>query len=52
MKDLGALCLLYVHPLVFIPGDSKGKEEAISIKRFVFFAFRKEKLCGLRVLCG
>jgi len=29
---LCALCFLFVHPLVFIPGGSKGKEEPISIK--------------------
>jgi len=31
-KDLCALCLLFVHPLVFNPGGSKGKEESLSIK--------------------
>jgi hypothetical protein len=50
--DLCALCFLFVHPLVFIPGGSKGKEESISIKGFVFFVFPDKKLCGLRVLCG
>jgi hypothetical protein len=30
--DLCDLCFLFVHPLVFIPGGSKGKEESISIK--------------------
>jgi len=29
---LCALCLLFVHPFVFIPGGSKGKEESIFIK--------------------
>jgi hypothetical protein len=29
---LCALCLLFVHPLVFNPGGSKGKEESLSIK--------------------
>jgi hypothetical protein len=29
---LCALCFLFVHPLVSIPGGSKGKEESISIK--------------------
>jgi len=31
-NDLCALCLLFVHPLVFNPGGSKGKEESLSIK--------------------
>jgi len=31
-NDLCALCFLFVHPLVSIPGGSKGKEEAILIK--------------------
>jgi hypothetical protein len=31
-NDLCALCLLFVHPLVFIPGGSKGKGEPILIK--------------------
>jgi len=31
-NDLCALRLLFVHPLVFTPGGSKGKEESISIK--------------------
>jgi hypothetical protein len=31
-NDLCALCSLFVHPLVFVPGKSKGKEESISIK--------------------
>jgi hypothetical protein len=31
-NDLCALCFLFVHPLVFIPGRSKGKEESTSIK--------------------
>jgi hypothetical protein len=30
--DLCALCLLFVHPLVFIPGASEDKEESISVK--------------------
>jgi len=51
-NDLCALCLLFVHPLVFNPRGSKGKEESISIKGFVVFAFTKKKLCGLCVLCG
>jgi hypothetical protein len=51
-NDLCALCLLFVHPLVFIPGGSKGKGESISIKGFVFFVFTKKKLCDLCVLCG
>jgi len=31
-NDLYALCLLFVPPLVFILGGSKGKEESILIK--------------------
>jgi len=31
-NDLCALCLLFVHPLAFNPGGSKGKEESLSIK--------------------
>jgi len=31
-NDLCALFFLFVHPLVSIPGGSKGKEEAIFIK--------------------
>jgi hypothetical protein len=30
--DLCALCFLFVHPLVFNPGGSKGKEKSISIR--------------------
>jgi hypothetical protein len=30
-KDLCALCLLFVHPLLFITGGSKGKEGSISV---------------------
>jgi hypothetical protein len=48
-NDLCVLCFLFVHPLVFIPGGSKGKEGSISIKGFVFFVFPKKKLCDL---CG
>ena len=51
-NDLCALRPLFVHPLVFIPGGSKGKEESISIQGFLFFAFTKKKLCDLCVLCG
>jgi len=51
-NDLCALCLLFVHPLVFIPGGSKPKEESMSIKGYVFFVFTKKKLCDLCVLCG
>jgi len=51
-NDLCALCLLFVHPLVFITVGSKRKEESISIKGFVFFVFTKKKLCDLCVLCG
>jgi hypothetical protein len=51
-NDLCALCFFFVHPLVFIPGESKGKEESISIKGFVIFVFTKKTLCGLCVLCG
>ena len=36
-NDLCDLCLLFVHPLVFILGGSKRKEESLSIKGFVFF---------------
>ena len=50
--NLCALCILFVHPLVFNPGGSKGKVESPSIKRFVSFVFAEEKLCGLCVLCG
>jgi hypothetical protein len=31
-NDLCALRLLFVHPLVFNPGGSKGKEESLSIE--------------------
>ena len=31
-NDLCVLCFLFVHPLVSIPGGSKGKEESRSIK--------------------
>jgi len=31
-NDLWALCLLFVHPLVFVPRGSKGKEEFLSTK--------------------
>jgi hypothetical protein len=51
-NDLCALCFLFVHPLVWIPGGSKGKEKSVSIKSFVFFVFTKKKLCGLCALCG
>jgi hypothetical protein len=51
-NDLCALCLLFVHPLVFIPGGSKGEEESVSIQGFVFLVFTKKKLCDLCVLCG
>jgi hypothetical protein len=51
-KDLCALCLLFVHPLVFNPGGSKGREESISVEKFVFLVFTRKKLCGLCVLCG
>jgi hypothetical protein len=51
-NDLCALRLLFVHPHVFIPGGSKGKEESLSIEGFVFFVFTKKKLCDLCVLCG
>jgi hypothetical protein len=49
---LCALRLLFVHPLIFIPGGSKRKEESISIEGFVFFVFTQKKLCDLCVLCG
>jgi hypothetical protein len=51
-KVLCALCLLFVHPFVSIPGRPKGKEEPPSIEGFVFFVFTKKKLCALCVLCG
>jgi len=51
-NDLCALCFLFVHPLVSIPGRLKGKEGSVSIKQFVFFAFPKKKLCDLCGLCG
>jgi hypothetical protein len=51
-NDLCALRLLFVHPLFFIPGGSKGEEESTSIQGFVFFVFTKKKLCDLCVLCG
>jgi hypothetical protein len=51
-NDLCVLCFLFVHPLVFIPGGSKGKQGSISIKGFVFFVFPKKKLCDLCGLCG
>jgi hypothetical protein len=51
-NDLCALCFLFVHPLVSIPGRPKGKEGSISIKGFVFLVFPKKKLCDLCVLCG
>jgi len=31
-NDLCALCFLFVHPPVIIPGESEGKEEPIFIK--------------------
>jgi len=31
-SDLCALCLLFVYPLIFNPGGSKGKKEPISIE--------------------
>jgi hypothetical protein len=52
LLKLCALCFLFVHPLVSIPGRPKGKEGSISIKGFVFFVFPKKKLCDLCVLCG
>jgi hypothetical protein len=51
-NDFCALCFLFLHPLVSVPGRSKGKEELIFIKAFVFIVFTKKKLCDLRVLCG
>jgi hypothetical protein len=41
-NDLCALCLLFVHPLVFIPGGSKGKEESIPIKGLCFLSFPRK----------
>jgi len=51
-NDLCVLCLLFVHPFVFNPGGSKGKEESIPIQGFVFFVFTQKKLCDLCALCG
>jgi hypothetical protein len=51
-KALCALCLLFVHPFVFIPGGSKGEEESKSIQGFLFFVFTQKNLCGLCLLCG
>jgi len=51
-NDLCALCPLFVYPLAFILGGSKGKEESIFIKGFMFFVFTQKKLCDLCVLCG
>ena len=51
-NDLCALCFLFVHPLVSIPGRPEGKEGSISIKGFVFFVFPKKNLCDLCGLCG
>jgi len=50
--DLCALCFLFLHPLVFIPGGSKGKEESISTEGSMFFVFTQKRLCDLCVLCG
>jgi hypothetical protein len=41
-NDLCALRLLFVHPLVFLPGGSKRKEESMSTKGFVFFSLPKK----------
>jgi hypothetical protein len=51
-NDLCALCFLFFHPLVSVPGRSKGKEGAISIKGFSFFVFTEKMLCDLCALCG
>jgi hypothetical protein len=51
-NNLCALCLLFVHTLVFIREGPKDKEEAKPIEGFVFFVFTKKKLSDLCVLCG
>jgi hypothetical protein len=48
---LCALCLLFIHLLVFNPGGSRGKEESLSIKGLVFFClYRGKALRSLRAL--
>jgi hypothetical protein len=49
-NGLCALCFLFVHSLVFIPGGSKGKEESTSIKYFVVLSFPKKTLRSPRTL--
>jgi len=39
---LCALCFLFVHALVSIPGGSKGKEESIFIEGLMFFVFTQQ----------
>jgi hypothetical protein len=39
---LCALCLLFVHSLLFNPGGSKGKEEFIFIESFVFLSLPRK----------
>jgi len=51
-NNLCALGLLFVPPLPFFPGGSKGQEEFISLESFDFFVFTQENLGGLCVLCG
>ncbi|KPK87019.1 MAG: hypothetical protein AMJ94_17530 [Deltaproteobacteria bacterium SM23_61] len=50
--SLCVLRLLFVHPLVYIPGGSKQKEQSMLIKRFLPLVFTQKKLCDLCVLCG
>jgi hypothetical protein len=49
---LCALRLLFVHPPLFNPRGSKGKEESPSIQGSGFFVFTQKRLCDLGVLCG
>ena len=50
MKDLCALCFLFVHPLFAIPGPT-GQEESILIRRIYAFSLYQEKaLRSLRTL--
>ncbi|KPK86095.1 MAG: hypothetical protein AMJ94_18285 [Deltaproteobacteria bacterium SM23_61] len=39
---LRALCLLFVHPLVFNPLGTKGKDESIFIRQFAFFSLPRK----------
>jgi len=49
-NDLCALRLLFVNPLVFNPGGSKGKEESLSIKSLRFCPYTEKALRTLRAL--